>query len=847
MKTLNIKRPTLVGLIAIILSTVFFVLPELIEIKESYNMLNGTILIHFSIAILYTIYAKVENLNSKIKFFKHNRETGTLTGVLFWISCFALNRDLPIFHQSVNWLSLLIVICTFTLLIEVVLKITNQYLKIIHAFLSGLTSILLLYYTLYLMPFWGVGLIGMILIGIGGHVFVPFLMLLNQIKLVKTLYKNHKTAIAYTLGFSLPVITIVLFSIVFSSAHYDFQQTVLKAKNQTKLPTWVYISQHTPKSTLNSLILRKALVYPYFFWDFMDDIPNSRIREEKKHNPALVISDMLSPNQKTQDNISINERTNILLADYEEHNEEEKRLWRGNNLSTTKIKTEVELFPKYRISYTEKTFWIKNTNKYDINNQQEAIYTFHMPEGTVVTSLSLWVNGREQKGKLTSKKKAEKAYNTIVGKERRDPSLVTWKEGNMITVRVFPCTPSEERQVKIGFSSPMPVKNNNLYYQALQFEGPTLKKTKEHITIHNAQNFSPIAIDFEEKANLLHYNGDYKKHWNLHCSTPLLSTESFCFQNNCYTVHPSTYKKVTVKRIYLDLNDDWSKSEVKKLLDVSNERALYYFKNEDLKTIKENSDIDDAITYGNSLRFSLFPFHKIDVNNSLVITQGGSYSAKWSQLGNFSFEKSIRKWVREGNSANIVLIGSQLTPYQKGLLEFKALNLIQHSIDETCNSLKNKTLTIPTNNSDAVNIYQSELSIRKTLKKDGNNFNNAPNHLMRLYAYNYIMANAIKISDKDSKNLAPLINLAQTAYVVSPVSSLIVLESQKDYDDHNISDKTESLKNASISSSGAAPEPHEWMMIIMALSVVLYTVIKNRTAYQILPLKKYNPKYDSQR
>ena len=41
--------------------------------------------------------------------------------------------------------------------------------------------------------------------------------------------------------------------------------------------------------------------------------------------------------------------------------------------------------------------------------QKEAIYSFQLPEGSVATSLSLWVNGIERKGVLTTKEKAKEA------------------------------------------------------------------------------------------------------------------------------------------------------------------------------------------------------------------------------------------------------------------------------------------------------------------------------------------------------------------------------------------------------------------------------------------------------
>lgn len=62
---------------------------------------------------------------------------------------------------------------------------------------------------------------------------------------------------------------------------------------------------------------------------------------------------------------------------------------------------------------------------------------------------------------------------------------------------------------------------------------------------------------------------------------------------------------------------------------------------------------------------------------------------------------------------------------------------------------------------------------------------------------------------------------AAEAYVVTPVSSLVVLESQKDYDRFDIRDETNSLKNASLGSKGSVPEPHEWALMIVVFLVLI--------------------------
>jgi hypothetical protein len=58
-----------------------------------------------------------------------------------------------------------------------------------------------------------------------------------------------------------------------------------------------------------------------------------------------------------------------------------------------------------------------------------------------------------------------------------------------------------------------------------------------------------------------------------------------------------------------------------------------------------------------------------------------------------------------------------------------------------------------------------------------------------------------------------LLSFATEANIVTPVSRLIVLETRQDYERFDIDESKDGLKNASLKSKGAVPEPHEWIMI----------------------------------
>jgi XrtN system VIT domain protein len=125
-------------------------------------------------------------------------------------------------------------------------------------------------------------------------------------------------------------------------------------------------------------------------------------------------------------------------------------------------------------------------------------------------------------------------------------------------------------------------------------------------------------------------------------------------------------------------------------------------------------------------------------------------------------------------------------------------------------------------------IVLHDASLLLTRRRSGDNPppNSAPDHLARLFAYNDIMRRVGAGYFKDDFVNEALIEVASKAYVVSPVSSLIVLETCADYDRFNIHDSKNSLDNAAKDSSGAVPEPHEWVLIGLFAAFVIYLKVR---------------------
>jgi XrtN system VIT domain protein len=108
----------------------------------------------------------------------------------------------------------------------------------------------------------------------------------------------------------------------------------------------------------------------------------------------------------------------------------------------------------------------------------------------------------------------------------------------------------------------------------------------------------------------------------------------------------------------------------------------------------------------------------------------------------------------------------------------------------------------------------------------------APDDIARLYAYNHMMQQIgtkylSKDYLKDSAATTGLIKEAEQANIVTPISSLIVLETAQDYKRFDIQKSKNSLDNATLKNSGAVPEPHEWVLIIIFALLVSYYTLRN--------------------
>jgi XrtN system VIT domain protein len=786
---------------------------------------------HYVIALVYVIVLLVDKSYGIRKSWRkeHIHKTIILLN-LFLVSAFTLNTTIPVFADSTLWLCIYIVGTSFTVLSYQYFTVLPVWINRLQQIVLGSAIIFYFYMTIFVAKYYVIGGVATIFFGIGFHIFVPLLFLTGSIFLIYHTNRARRASLYWTSsGSAVTIFVVLLFMGEWNTRVAEIDETANQSVmyTDTDLPSWVTIAGSLRKDWISERILKTDLVYSSYSTRFGESVFPRRFSwdEPRKHDPLVFIASMIA---KTA--LSPGERINILETVFADRHNANERLWSGENLSTSYIISDIDIYPAFRLAYMEKYLNVKNSNIDQWwGNTQEAIYTFQLPEGSVVTSLSLWINGKEEKAILTSKQKATTAYKTIVGVEQRDPSVVHWQEGNIVTVRVFPCTPEEERKFKIGVTFPLIEKEGRLVVKNLTFKGPDPDRARETFRLRflGDANDVELSSDFTKDRNGDYiaeesYNPDFEISFN---SIPLQKGR-FIHNGYAYIVqkHVPTEVRADYQKIFLDINNSWNRHEIDIAKALVNRCQVYAFSDNQFVQLN-NENWDDHVTRMRELNFSLFPFHLIsNPNEAVVVTKGNQLSFQLDDVKGTRFSDKMMEYFAKDVKVKTYNLGDEASTYVRSLREFRVLEFAQGSIEQFDSMLNRKVFPALVESDRQLVVHEAQLAITKIkiaeedrLKKD-----NAPDHLARLFAYNDIMRKVGSGYFKEDFINEELVADANMAYVVSPVSSLIVLETKEDYKRFGIADHENSLQNASRQSTGAVPEPHEWALIFLFISFVVY-------------------------
>jgi len=835
MKTLTqIKEDNTVisGLILLGLSLFVFLITMSVEVSN-FEPFQGAFFLNYGLFFIYFLVITGKNKAHTGKFFRfYNMNANAILLAMANISAYSLNRSIPVFNESVEWLVVFLVMLNVAM-IGVGFRQSKRPDALNYTFVGILTAgaLLSFYQIFYTLPAYPIGVIAFWFLGIPLHIFVPlwyFIFLILMVKKHLRVSLEYRKAVVAGLAIPLVFFGYVVWNWVQINKAVDLTYHTQQAAYETDdLPEWVNLSKHIPKNWLTKRALKSNIVYTAFDPQAGDFFSIDRIgfNERTKHDPFVAAASLFAG----PIDLDRGQKLSLLKAIYNQRHESERRLWSGDNLSTSDIVTNVQLFPEHRLAYTEKTLTIKNNKKRRTwSPSQEAIYSFYLPEGSVITSASLWVEGEERPSFLTTKAKSDSAYTTIVGRERRDPLLLHWREGNQVSIRVFPCTPKEDRQFKIGITTPLHFKDDELIYNNIDFVGPHWGKAVESINVVH----EGLLEDFDSSIGLSSngtdytYYGSYKSDWTLQMKAVPVSTDAFEFNGKRFVIETQKeqLENFNATEIYLDINSAWSKSEVNRVWDLVKGKDVFVFTNRLVKFTAGNKKV--LSKYLRKQHFSLFPLYHIqNPDNALVISKSSIITPTLSDLKGSSFAQKTNDFMQRLQSPmKLYSLNSEPSAYIKMMKELRLFEMAEGDETTLSNLISNKQF--PSSLEDARTISLDESNVVITQKDHLENHSSAPDHLMRLFAYNDLMKQLGKDYFNKENREKDLVHIAEEAHVVSPISSLIVLETQADYDRFDIKKNKNSLDNAKMKSSGAVPEPHEWVLIILSLFIVLWVRFK---------------------
>lgn len=807
------------GVIFLVLTVIIFLIPEKLPAEEDllWFVINHCITAGYFLILL---------ISGRLRRGREGLHPFFLFLLMFLVSAYALNRVCPVFDESVPWFTATLVLCSLNYAAFAFLRMMPVPVRMIMFFLSGLSVCCFLYLAIYIIPYTFLGILAFFLFGISLHGLVPLLFVLYTIRLFRRSYARKRAyKLAFLSGIGTTLLIVATYTVLWKVKVTEMDNAYQRADSpEMYLPRWLNVASRLTPGPIPEKILKTDMVYSTpgnWGWDGMFAGGRSRNwNGEVKHDPLVMIASALGGTTILPDA----DRIHILKALYDSRYEAEERLWSGDDLLTTHVQTSAHIWPRLRMAYTEKTVSVKNTGSGTWNDRQEAIYIFHLPEGAVISSLSLWINGKEEKGILTTKAKADSAYKTIVGVESRDPSVVHWREGNTVTVRVFPVLDNEERQFKIGITAPLSLEHGKLTYRNIYFDGPSTSSTGEHVDI----SFETPPAGLQRSGffnsgenNRLTASGHYTADWEVSFADEGLTRDFFSSNNKVFTVAPYTKELAAadISDVYLDVSSTWTKHEYLSALSLMRHRRVWVYADYKMQEVTPQN-ASGLFEQTAQSRFSLFPFFLVSQpSTALVITKGVVRSPALSDLEEARFIAELKRWLAGNQHIMLYNLGGELSPYLRTLKECRTFRYDQGNISGLQKLLNERRFPASIENDQRIVIEAAGMTITQT---SGTGTSTAPDHLQRLFAYNHIMhAMGPHLLTGGGQN-DTLVAEAAASHIVTPLSSLVVLETQADYDRFNIEESTNSLKNASLKGKGAVPEPHEWVLIITGLLLIAY-------------------------
>ena len=827
----KIKQPqALIGYLLLIISLAIFLIqiyrPAGLGGRNAFGLFNGAFFILYIISAGYFISIFVKHIRQFgwKKFAKGDEVLYAIALVLFSISAHSLNIELgsDIFASYPDWLTIYMIVMHVGILAFPYRMHMPEELQYLLYFVCGAGAIMCIYFNIYLAPLMAVSIPGALFLGISAHSFAPMFWLIQFIQAFFRMEDAKYSRTAYWAGVMVPILFLAIYLGRWHGVQKQIKevQASYESESEQIYPLWVALSQQLPEGSFTEMvILGEATSHHLYSANWGNDLFGFSGRGMIHHNPLAVMAQLL------YGKLELGRETMkaLLNSRYDLRHMTHRRLWSGDDLETADVKTAIDIFPEYRIAYMEKTLQIHN-DKY---GTQEAVYSFYLPEGAIATSLSLWIEGEERKSRLTTKSKADSAYATIVGVESRDPALMHWQEGNRLSVTVFPCTHEEDRMFKIGLTIPLGYEDGKLSLGKVYFDGPPPASADEEIKIvwHGT---APANLDIpgrfeQEDEHSWTFEGSYLPYWDLGFDAPALSGDFFQFNHKRYSLSEITHEEqpLNLETVVLDLNAAWSWSEFKEVWEMVKDKKVMAYGPEPIELTDANhGEVYERLS---KMKYSLLPIYHIGQSTStLVISKGVHHAPILKDLEGSIYASRLNDWLMvKREPIRWMNLDNTLSPYVQTLKNFRILSVHTGDTEELKGILDRGSFPKIAESDNQIAISHAGISLTSTHAVEGEEVK-GPDHLMRLYVYQDLLRRMGTDYFKLKSWEDFWVQFAEEAYIVTPVSSLVVLETREDYERFGIEENRNTLGNAKMANSGAVPEPHEWALIVLVLLIAVW-------------------------
>ncbi len=195
------------------------------------------------------------------------------------------------------------------------------------------------------------------------------------------------------------------------------------------------------------------------------------------------------------------------------------------NPTLTSLKVDVSVVGHIAITTMDMTFYNEN------NRIMEGELSFPLGEGQSISRFALEVNGTLREAVVVDKNKAQQVYEELI-RAKVDPGLVEQVQGNNYKVRIYPLPPKATKRVVIAYEQELPAYGNDrLYYLPLNY-GQIINEFKIHLEVSQQKvkkNSDGISIIYEEKetktiADLQETNFNANTFLAFVVETPILNT-----------------------------------------------------------------------------------------------------------------------------------------------------------------------------------------------------------------------------------------------------------------------------------------------------------------------------------